>query len=131
MPIAMRNDRDNVYRVEMSGLLRKMELDQCQSQLAAEMRRIGPVRLLIVLDGFEGWERGANWNDLSFYLKHGDSIERLAIVGDERWRSEAIMFAGVDLRKAPVEFFPVDRATEANAWLGSGSDPSKHERTER
>jgi SpoIIAA-like len=131
MPIALKNDRDNVYRVEMSGLLRKRELDQCQGQLAAEMRRVGPVRLLIVLEGFEGWEPGANWNDLSFYMKHGDSIERLAIVGDERWRSEALMFAGVDLRKAPVEFFPANRAAEASAWLGSGSDRSKHERTER
>ena len=26
MPIALRNDRDHVYRVEMSGLLRKVEL---------------------------------------------------------------------------------------------------------
>ena len=41
IPIALRSDRDNLYRVEMSGLLRKVELDQCQAQLAAEMRRIG------------------------------------------------------------------------------------------
>jgi hypothetical protein len=131
MPIALQNDGDNVYRVDMSGLLRKAELDQCQAQLAAEIRRIGPVRLLITLNGFEGWEPGANWNDLSFYVKHGDSIERLAIVGDERWRNETLMFAGVDLRKAPVEFFPPSGTAEANAWLGSGTDRSKHERTER
>jgi hypothetical protein len=38
-------------------------------------------------------------------------------VGDERWRSESVMFAGADLRKAPVEFFAADDVTAARAWL--------------
>jgi hypothetical protein len=68
------------------------------------MGRVGGVRLLFVLKGFLGWEAHSNWNDMSFYVKHGDRIERIAIVGPERWRSEALMFAGADLRKARVEF---------------------------
>ena len=62
--------------------------------------------------GFRG-----NWNDMSFYVKHGDSIERIAIVGDERWRGEALMFAAADLRKGPVEFFSQPAVAEARAWL--------------
>ena len=85
--------------------------------LAGEIGRIGPVRLLFVLDGFEGWEPHADWNDLTFYVKHGDGIERIAIVGHERWRSEALMFAAADLRRAPVEFFPEEGAANARAWL--------------
>ena len=50
----------------------------------------------------KGGTRTARWNDLSYYVKHGDRIERIAIVGPERWRSETLMFAGV--RRAPVEF---------------------------
>ena len=59
------------------------------------------------------------WSDLSFYVKHGDKIERIAIVGPERWRSEALMFAAADLRKAPVEFFAEGDVAEARAWLTS------------
>ena len=33
-------------------------------------------------------------NDLTFYVKHGEAIERIAIVGDEKWRTESLMFAG-------------------------------------
>jgi hypothetical protein len=117
VPIAMEHERDNVFRVEIRGTLRKTDLERCQERLVGEMRRLGPVKLLFVLDGFEGWERQANWNDLSFYVKHGDNIERIAIVGDQQWRSEALMFAGADLRRGPVEFFSEDAIGDARAWL--------------
>ena len=56
---------------------------------------------------------------MTFYVKHGDSIERIAIVGDERWRGEALMFAAADLRRAPVEFFAESALAEARAWLSA------------
>ncbi len=119
MPMTLEQEAGNVFRVEMRGLLRKADLDRCQAQLAAEMSRLGPVRLLFVLDGFEGWEPRDNWSDLTFYAKYGDSIDRIAIVGDERWRSEALMFAGAELRRGPVEFFDGSSsdARDARAWL--------------
>jgi hypothetical protein len=119
MSIAMRHERDNIYRVAMSGLLRKSELEQCETELADEMRRIGRVRLLFVLDGFDGWASGSNWQDLTFYVKHGDAIDRIAIVGDEKWRSEALMFAAAGLRRAPVQFFPKWDLASATTWLSA------------
>jgi hypothetical protein len=56
---------------------------------------------------------------LNFYLKHGDAITRIAIVGDERWRSLSLMFASADLRRAPVEFFSPDKLADARAWLAA------------
>ena len=120
MPIAMQHEQDNIYRVEISGLLKKEEFDRCQSLLVDEMRRIGPVMLLFVLSRFEGWERSEAWSDLTFYVVHGDSIERIAVVGDDKWRDEALMFAAADLRRAPVEFFSSPNAlAEAHAWLAA------------
>jgi hypothetical protein len=75
------------------------------------------VRLLILLDGFDGWEPRDDWRDLSFYTQRGDAVDRIAIVGDERWRSEALMFAGTDLRMAPVEFFSNGALAAARDWL--------------
>ena len=111
-------EADTVFRVDMRGTLRKTELDRCQAQLAEAMGRLGRVRLLFVLDRFDGWEPSDNWSDLTFYSTYGDCIDRIAIVGDERWRSEALMFAGADLRRAPVEFFAAsNEGAEARAWL--------------
>jgi hypothetical protein len=119
MPITMHPESDAVYRLEMRGMLRKTDLERCQEVLEKEMRRVGPVRLLFVLEGFEGWDQQDQWNDLTFYVRHGDAIERIAIVGDERWRAETLMFAGADLRKAPVEFFSETALAEARAWLAA------------
>jgi len=119
MPISMEREGDKVFRLDLRGTLRRVEFEECQDRLAAEMARTGPCRLLFVLDGFEGWEAHTRWSDLSFYVRHGDAIERIAIVGPERWRSETMMFAAADLRKARVEFFVDDAIAQARAWLTS------------
>jgi hypothetical protein len=116
----MQREGGNVYRLEISGVLKKDDFDRCQDALTVDIERQGNVRLLFVLSRFEGWELNRNWGDLTFYVKHGDAIERIAIVGDERWRSEALMFASADLRRAPVEYFSQDRALEdAREWLSA------------
>jgi hypothetical protein len=119
MSVALDHECANVYRVEISGVLRKADLERCEERLAAEMDRIGPVRLLFVLTEFEGWESHTDWNDLSFYATRGGAIERIAIVGPQRWRTEALMFAGADLRRAPVAFFPTGAAADARVWLSA------------
>jgi hypothetical protein len=119
MSISMQHERDNVYRLEVSGLMRKADLEQCEKELADEMRRLPQVKLLFVLKNFEGWEPHADWNDLTFYMKHGGAIERIAIVGDSKWRSEALMFAAAGLRRAPVKFFSEDDLASARVWLSA------------
>jgi SpoIIAA-like len=117
MPIAMRHESESTYRLTFSGLLLTADMRQCEAALKSQLARVGGAKLLCVLDAFEGWEPHADWNDLTFYIQHGDAIERIAIVGDERWRSLALMFAAADLRRAPVEFFPEHDLEKARAWL--------------
>ena len=119
MAIAMHDEGGNLFRLDIRGTLQRADLDRCQKELAAYIGRSGPVKLLFVLEDFDGWERTDNWNDLSFYIKHGDSIRRIAIVADERWRSQTLMFAGADLRRAPVEFFPAPAMAQARVWLSA------------
>ena len=117
MPIELHHERDNIFRIELKAKLRQAEFQHCQAQILHEVSRLGPVRLLFVLDGFEGWDSQDNWSDLSFFVRHGDSIARIAIVGNERWRDLALMFAAADLRKAPVEYFGETDLVTARSWL--------------
>jgi hypothetical protein len=119
MSMSLHHERDNVYRLDIHGLLRKDDLDQCQQALIKEMRRVGNIRLIFVLDGFEGWDSQDDWRDMAFYAKYGSSIDRIAIVGDERWRDETLIFAGADLRRAPTEFFSSTSLSQAREWLAS------------
>ena len=122
MPVSVRNEEGNRYRVDVSGVLRKGEMEQAQVTLAQEMARVGNVRLLFVLDRFEGWERGADWGDLRFYEAHGQNIERIAIVGEEKWRDDALMFALAGLRTAPTRYFLPAELDRAHAWLAQPRD---------
>jgi hypothetical protein len=119
MPITVRHEGGNICRVEIRGTLRSREFTQGQHALATEMSRLGAVRILVVLDAFEGWDMHDDWRDLSFFVTRGDDVERIAIVGQERWKSSALMFAAADLRKAPVEFFNDDCLVSARAWLAA------------
>src|SRR5262245_11497712 len=119
MPIALHHESDNIYRLDISGVLSRPELSRAEHELKIELDRVGSAKLLCVLQDFRGWESVGDWNDLGFYVTHGDAIERIAIIGDERWRDLAMMFASADLRKAPVQFFPEDAIAHARAWLST------------
>jgi hypothetical protein len=107
----------NVYRLEVSGRLRGADLFGVERLAAAEIGRAGAIRLLVVLNDFEGWDARDEWRDIGFYVRHGDDIERIAIVGDPRWRGEALMFVAAGLRRAPVRFFDPRDRPRAEDWL--------------
>ena len=119
MPATLSHERDRIYRLEITGRLSKPEFDAVERQVAGEIDTTGHIRLLVVLDGFEGWQDGGDWSDLNFYVKYGDAVERIAIVGDEAWRHQALMFAAADLRRGPVLFFPPGGDRDATTWLAA------------
>ena len=116
MSISLHHEQDNVFRVEAQGTLRKSDLERYRAWLASEIERLGTIRVLWIFKDFEGWDPGDRY-DLSFYIKYGVAVERIAIVGEERWRELALMFASADLRKAPVEYFLDTDLADARAWL--------------
>jgi hypothetical protein len=67
--------------------------------------------LLVILENFEGWERGADWNDLDFMISYGDKISKIALVAEPRWETLALAFAGAGVRRAPVKFFRLTNST--------------------
>jgi hypothetical protein len=111
----LRHDRGNVYLLELTGRLHAADLEAVQQAAAGQIRGGGKIRLLVLLHTFEGWDPAAT--GLAFYIKHGEDIERIAIVGDGRWRDEALMFAGADLRQAQVEFFLPPDGRWAAEWV--------------
>jgi hypothetical protein len=119
MPIALHRESADTYRLDISGVLLRSDYRRCEAELKTELDRVGSAKLLCVLREFEGWEPHADWSDLGFYVKYGDAIQRIAIVGTERWRSEMLMFAAADLRKAPVQFFPEGELARAQEWLSA------------
>ena len=117
MGLTIREENGNLMVMRVTGLLKKTEFDAVQ---AAAAKRLGPntsVKLMIIEVNFEGWERGVEWGDLSFYAKYGDKITKIAILGNPKWETDLKMFLGAGFRAAPVKFFPSNQIEDARIWL--------------
>ena len=129
MPMEMRIEGQDLLVVRFNGVLRRAELDEFQRAAAQIIREGRKVVALILLDEFEGWQRGDEWGDVSFFVEHDSNIEKIAIVGQERWRDEVLMFAGAGLRQSPVRYF--GDSNSARAWLDPGTRPRHQPPKER
>jgi hypothetical protein len=118
MGATIEREESNLRVLQITGLLKKSELD---AALATEARQWGlttRVKVLVIVEDFKGWERGADWGDITFFETHGDQIDKIAIVADPQLETDLLMFAGAGFRRAPVKFFSANQLALARAWLG-------------
>lgn len=104
----------NLRVLRVTGLVKKLELDAVQTAIVNQPEHI---RLLVIAEGFQGWERGADWGDISFFSTYGDLIDKIAIVAPARWETDLMTFAMTGLRRAPVQFFSEAQLAQARAWV--------------
>jgi hypothetical protein len=100
-------------------MLKKADYDRIVQIAKEAISRKGKVRALAILDGFQGWERHEDWGDVSFMMEQGQHIEKMAIVGDEKWRDDALAFTAKGFRPTAIEFFPPSHLNEARIWLNA------------
>jgi hypothetical protein len=117
MPVVIQNEANNISLLQFSGILKRSEFGDSQTTISQGIDAGTRPRLLVILKDFQGWERGADWNDLDFMLSHGNEIAKIAIVGESRWEPTALAFAGAGFRRAPVKFLPSDQEAQARVWL--------------
>jgi hypothetical protein len=118
MGITVQQEEGSLTVLRITGLLTKAEWD---AAMAAEARKWGPatrVKVLVVVEDFKGFEHGADWGDITFLVKHDHQIEKIAIAGDPKRESDALVFAGAGFRQGQVKFFPLNQLAKARSWLG-------------
>lgn len=120
MAISSHQIADRVHLITLSGLLTWTEFQAFLARVEAEdVFASGKVKILIHLENFSGWEPGDQWGDVSFFFRHDQDIEKIAVVGDPRWRDEMLVFLFADYRQAEARFFPETDLEPARAWLVS------------
>ena len=117
MPADFELEPGDVCVLRISGELQQAEFSAAQEIIARAIDSGAEPRLLAILENFEGWQRGADWNDLDFLFSHSQKIAKIAIVADPRWEVSALAFAGAGVRRAPVKLFPPDELDKARQWL--------------
>jgi SpoIIAA-like len=105
--------------VRVSGKLVKGDYSAFVPAVEQLIRQHGKLQILFDMTGFHGWNAGAAWEDFKFGVEHFADIERLAMVGEERWQRGMATFCK-PFTKAKVRYFGHADAAEARHWLGEG-----------
>lgn len=121
MPVEWQFEKNNLVVFRVSGELGIDEYQKAQGDMEASIKKLGVVKMLIILDGFTGWEHVDGWEDVSFVERNDPFIEKMAIVGDEQWRDRASAFTLMGMRPVPIEYFNSDAEPEARQWLDNES----------
>ncbi len=117
MTTAILENSEQMLAVKLTGQLKKEEFDRLLAGAGNAIAQSGQAKILIVAEDFLGWERAAGWGDIDFMMEHDDDIDKIAVVAEERWRDDLLMFLGAGLREAEVAFFTPAGMDLARAWL--------------
>lgn len=104
--------------VSISGKLTREDYEDFVATFERVLATQDKVRLLLLLDDFDGWTAGAVWENIKFDVKHFNDVDRIAMVGESKWE-HAIAFFHKPFTRAKVRYF--DRADEqaARTWISS------------
>jgi hypothetical protein len=98
---------DNAQAVEivLKGRVSTKEFDAVAGRLEAFITRHGKVRVLEIVEDFEGMDASAFWHDVKFSLRHLKDFSRVAIVANpdthHLWSSLATPFISCSARSSP------------------------------
>jgi len=105
-----------IVEIDLHGKLNRQDYEDIGPSIENLIRKHGKIRVIVTMHEFDGWDAGALWEDIKWEAKHFSDIDRLAIVGEERWQK---WMAGIchAFTTADVRYFRLDRLDDAYAWL--------------
>ena len=106
----------NIYAVRVSGTLHHEDYQKFLPELDSLLQSEGKISVLIELDDFHGADLSAIKDDISFGLKHSNSFEKVAIVGEKKWHHWMTLISSPFL-KSDVKYFDRNALQDAWDWL--------------
>ena len=94
------------------------EIDNC-------IRENGNIRLLWQMEDFHGWELKAAWDDFEYGVKINDSVDFIALVGENEWE-KAMSGLIKPFAKGQVRYFNNNEIDEAWYWLRTAGGEESH-----
>jgi stage II sporulation SpoAA-like protein len=112
---------DGIFTVRISGKLNFAEYKETQQQVATRLEEQNGSSILILAEGFDGWESEGDWGDLSFQIENDSKMGRMAVVCEDRWLDNLMVFTGQGIRSFPIRFFSPNEVQSARTWLNEES----------
>jgi hypothetical protein len=110
------SDSPKVLAFRMSGKLHDEDYKKFVPLVDEAIAKEGKVRVLAVFHDFHGWDLHALWDDIKFSTTHCTKIERIALVGENKWE-EWMAKVCKPFTKAKIRYFDVSQIDAAKTWI--------------
>ncbi|MFM9879348.1 MAG: STAS/SEC14 domain-containing protein [Burkholderiaceae bacterium] len=120
MALSVEFESTELVVLRPSGELKRVEVDTGKRKVYRHIMEHGKVQVLVLIEpGFTQLQAFASWEDIPEDKLIQQSVTRLALVGDLRWRDQAVLFFITAVASFPIEFFPADQEFFARTWLAT------------
>lgn len=113
--------------IKVDGKLTKEDYKLLVPYFKKLIKQFGTLNILCEMTNFTGMTVNAFWEDLKLSMRHVSNIDRMAIVGDQRW-AEWLAREMNPLAQITVRVFHADDIDQAWCWIkestGSEASPS-------
>jgi hypothetical protein len=106
----------NVLGFKISGKLHDVDYAHFVPVIDAVVAKEGKARLLAQFEDFHGWDLHALWDDVKFATTHCTKIDRIALVGDNKWE-EWMAKVCKPFTFAKIRYFDAAQVQAAWDWL--------------
>jgi SpoIIAA-like len=118
MTVSVSFEEGNLVVIRGSGELKRDEVDQTKRQIYNYILANGEIYMLILIDeAFKSFEAFASWEDIEEDTVIQPNVKRLALVGDLRWRDQALLFLITAVASFQIEYFKPEQEEFARVWL--------------
>jgi hypothetical protein len=113
------DDTENgIVRVVFVGEIQPTDYDVSAPTFEKIIKTRRPLRLLLDWTRFSGWSQESESQAFWFRIRNRGDIDRVAIVGERKWRSAATEFDTIV--DAEVRLYDTRSEDEAVRWLRNG-----------
>jgi SpoIIAA-like len=110
----------SLLEVRVSGKLAHEDYQHFVPEFERLLKQNGKISVLFEMADFHGWDAAALWDDIKFDAKHFSDIQRLAMVGDQKWE-KVMAICCKPFTTAKIRYFERGVIEEARAWLEAGT----------
>ena len=122
MSITISKESENFFVMTIKGIFTYDDQKQIEKHSGGKTNLDQKVKILVLAEEFSGWGKEGDWGDLTFMYENDPYIDKIAVVAEDKWKNEILMFLGAGRRQAIVKSFPPGEIQAARDWLQSESE---------
>jgi hypothetical protein len=117
MGLAIIKKSEDLLLINITGFLKDSGQEDYERIGRLEIDRSRKIKILVNATGFSGWGKDCDWSTREFMYEYDPYIEKIAVVADEKWKEQMLIYLRAGKRQALVAFFSQSQAQEARDWL--------------